>query len=174
VQETARSRHLHPPLSAAPLALGRRRSRTSRCSALGCAGLALALAVLAAACEHVPRISPITRELAIQLDAGGCPVSVVPNNSACPERPGKACVSKRNDRLRWTARKPFEIHFDPLRGRTIQSDACGNSLCKTAWVTIDRDAPPRETDDVTEVEYKYTVVVAGCAKPLDPGIFIQR
>jgi hypothetical protein len=135
--------------------------------------LCLAVAALMLAC-HTTRSLGI-HELEIVLDGDGCPIDVDPPTGATcdQDRSGKTCV-KKNDKLSWVADRPFAIYFDPIRGRPIKSPTNCSGSCKTQSLPFDPDAPPSGSDEVDEVEYKYTVVVEGCRKPLDPPIFIQK
>jgi hypothetical protein len=114
----------------------------------------------------------VVHELSIKLE-DGCPVDVDPGGAACSAHRGAACVSK-SDRVRWTAPQPFEIYFDPIRGRSLRSVSCASGVCKTPTVPIDASSPPRSADSAGDVEYKYTVLVDGCDESLDPAVYIQR
>jgi hypothetical protein len=106
----------------------------------------------------------------------GCPRGVRPlgEEGECSEQ--NKCVANRKDRVAWQATEHFEIYFDPIQGKTVEGERDRIDLNK--WVSkkkkIHDDAPPREAGGAAEVKYKYTILVDGCAEPLDPPIFIQR
>lgn len=138
-------------------------------------GVSSAFALSGAACTATPDSTFHTYTLTIELDTHGCPSDVQPDPTQpdCPRDRAKKCVAKA-DKVKWIAAgstRSFDVHFDPFRGRTVRG-TCHRNGCETPPLTIDPAAPPSEADQ-GEVEYKYTLAVAGCA-PLDPPIFIQR
>lgn len=143
--------------------------------------LLLAIAALVLGCqtpsrppvEHEQNRTPVDHELKVVQRADGCPIGIDPPTTAeCPNDGRKTCARK-NDQLVWVADRPVRIYFDPFRGHEIKSPlVCGP--CRTSPVKIDKDVPPADDDTVSEIEYKYTVVVDGCKEPYDPPIFIQK
>lgn len=134
------------------------------------AALALPLSLASLGCQAPPRTEFTTHVLTIALKPNGCPAKVEhgPIGNCGWSHLGKLCVLK-GDKLQWVGEKPFELYFDPFADPVKATSSGGR--WQTEALEPKASSPPR---DEGEVEYKYTVVVDDCRKPLDPPIFIQR